>query len=336
MSGEGGSRPGDVVAIGSAIVDVLAGAEDGQLARLGLVKGSMKLVSEDESDFLYSQMGPAIEVSGGSAANTAVGVASLGGSASYLARVAADTLGELFTHDIRAAGVSFTSDPARSGPATGRCLVFVTPDAERTMCTYLGAASHLGPEYVDGELIERSKVVYLEGYLWDLPPAKEALRLACSIAGSAGTKVALSLSDPFCVERHRREFLELSDGGVDLLFSNEDEVKLLYEVDELEDALEQLRSRVETGVVTRGARGSIVSSGPETLAVEPHPVGHVVDTTGAGDLYAAGFLFGLTSGADLERSARLGSLAAGEVISHMGPRPEVPLSRLAEKEGLVG
>jgi sugar/nucleoside kinase (ribokinase family) len=330
-----GDRPVDVVAIGSALVDVLAGADDGQLERLGLVKGSMKLVSEEESESLYSAMGPAVEVSGGSAANTAAGIASLGGASAYLARVAKDPLGEVFTHDIRAAGVAFGSPPATSGPATGRCLVFVSPDGERTMCTYLGAAAHLDRSYVDVPLLESARIVYLEGYLWDLEPAKDALRLACSVAARSGTLVALSLSDPFCVERHREEFLELATGGADLLFANEDEVKLLFATPDLDDALSELSRGVHIGAVTRGAHGSVVVADGEVVRVPAHPVPRVVDTTGAGDLYAAGFLTGLARGAGIEICAGIGSLAAAEVIGHMGSRPEVPLRRLAEEAGLA-
>ncbi len=314
---------------------MLSPAPDGQLEALGLAKGSMKLVTEEESNDLYKSMGPAVEVSGGSAANTAAGLASLGGSAAYVARVADDLLGEVFTHDIRAAGVSFESPRALCGPATGRCLIFVSPDGERTMCTYLGAAAELGPEYIERELIEKAKVVYLEGYLWDLEPAKDALRLACSIAEEAGTSVALSLSDPFCVERHREEFLALTEGGVDLLFANEDEVKLLYEADALDHAIDSLAAGVHIGAVTMGARGSVVASGDERLLSDAHPVADVVDTTGAGDLYAAGFLAAFARGADLLQCARLGSLAAAEVISHMGSRPEVQLERLAEEAGFT-
>jgi sugar/nucleoside kinase (ribokinase family) len=325
----------DVVAIGSALVDILTSSTDDQLAELGLVKGSMELVTLDHAHRLYDQMGPAVEASGGSAANTVVGVAGLGGTSAYLARVAEDDLGQVFTHDIRAAGVHYRSPPASSGPATGRCLIFVTPDGERTMCTYLGAASHLGPDYVDAGLIARASVVYLEGYLWDLEPAKAALRLAVELAGAAGAKVALTLSDPFCVERHRHEFRQLVEGGVDMVFGNEDEVKLLFETDDLDTAMDAVGRAGEIAAITRGAAGSVVTAGGETLAVAAEAVDHVVDTTGAGDLYAAGFLFGLTHGADLEACARLGGLAAAEVISHMGPRPQADLAVLAKEAGLA-
>ncbi len=330
-----GSERIDVVAVGSALVDILAPSTDDQLAELGLVKGAMALVDLDHAHGLYQSMGPAVEASGGSAANTVVGVASLGGTAAYLARVAEDDLGRVFTHDIRAAGVHYESPPAASGPATGRCLIFVTPDGERTMCTYLGAASHFGPDYVDGGFIERAAVVYLEGYLWDLEPAKEALRLAVALARPAGAKVALTLSDPFCVERHRHEFRELVEGGVDMVFGNEDEVKLLFETDDLDKAMEAVGRTGEIGAITRGAAGSIVTAGGETIAVDAEPVDHVVDTTGAGDLYAAGFLYGLTHGADLKSCARLGGLAAAEVITHIGPRPLADLHQLARAAGLL-
>ena len=320
----------DVVAVGSAIVDVLAGAEDSELEALGLVKGTMALVDAERSDVLYAAMGPAVEVSGGSAANTAAGVASFGGAAAFVGKVRDDQFGAVFAHDIRAVGVHFATPPAVEGPATARCLVLVTPDAQRTMTTYLGAATGLAPEDIDDELVARARYTYVEGYLWDPPEAIHALRRAMGVAHGAGRAVALSLSDPFCVDRHRREFLDLLDGGVDVLFANEVEIVSLLEVASFDRAVAAVAERCPLAVLTRGPLGSVVVSGASVLEVPATPVPEVVDTTGAGDLYAAGFLYGLSRGADLKRCARLGSLAAAEVISHVGARPEVPLATLAE------
>ncbi len=325
----------DVVAVGSALVDVLAPAEERQLADLGLVKGSMRLVDLEEAERLYSVMGPAIEVSGGSAGNTAVGSVALGSKAAYLARVADDTLGRVFVHDIRSAGVNYSNQPVSTGPATGRCLIFITADAERTMCTYLGAAAHLGSAEILPELISGARVVYLEGYLWDLEPAKEALRLAIDIAHREGAQVALSLSDPFCVERHREEFLELVEARLDVVFCNEAEARLLYGTDDLDCASRLLGKAAGLGVVTMGERGSMAVTADQMVEVRAAPTSAVVDTTGAGDLYSAGFLHGLAHGADLTRCARLGSLAAAEVISHVGARPQHDLRLMAEEASLL-
>ena len=319
----------DVVAVGSAIVDVLAGAEDRDLAALGLVKGTMALVDAERSDALYAAMGPAVEVSGGSAANTAAGVASFGGAAAFVGKVRDDQFGAVFTHDIRAVGVRFTTPPAVEGPATARCLVLVTPDAQRTMTTYLGAATGLAPDDIDDDLVARARFTYVEGYLWDPPEAIGALRRAMGVAHGAGRAVALSLSDPFCVDRHRHEFLGLVDDEVDVLFANEAEIVSLLETGSFDQAVAEVGERCPLAVLTRGPLGSVVVSGSSVLDVPATPVPEVVDTTGAGDLYAAGFLYGLSRGADLERCARLGSLAAAEVISHVGARPEVPLAGLA-------
>ena len=321
----------DVVAVGSAIVDVLAGADDADLAALGLVKGTMALVDAERAEQLYALMGPAVEVSGGSAANTVAGVASFGGSAAFIGKVRDDQLGEVFAHDIGAVGVAFATRPATTGPATARCLVFVTPDAQRTMTTYLGASTGLGPDDIDVDVIASARFTYLEGYLWDPPEAISALQLAISAARGADRRVALSLSDPFCVDRHRKDFLRLIDDDVDVLFANEVEIMSLFEATSLPEAIEAVRGRGRCAVVaiTLGPLGSTVVTADAVLDCPAIPVDAVVDTTGAGDLYAAGFLHGLASGAGLDRCARLGSLAAAEVIGHVGARPQVPLSTLA-------
>ncbi|MDQ1443980.1 MAG: hypothetical protein QOI20_444 [Acidimicrobiaceae bacterium] len=325
----------DVVAIGSAIVDVLARVDDAFLDRHGLVKGTMALIDAEQAERLYADMGPAVEVSGGAAANTIAGVASFGAAAAFVGKVRDDQLGTVFGHDIRAAGVRYEVAAATSGPATARCLVLMTPDAERTMNTFLGAAVGLSSADIDESLIRRAAVTFLEGYMWDPPEAIDALRLAVGAAQSAGRTVAFSLSDPFCVDRHRDEFLEFIERDVDVLFANEEEAMSLFKTSSLDDALDELRSRCKVVAVTRGAMGSVVLSGDATVVVDPAAVQHVVDTTGAGDLYAAGFLVGLVRGADVERCGRLGSLAAAEVVSHVGARPAVELSRLAEEAGLL-
>jgi sugar/nucleoside kinase (ribokinase family) len=332
----------DVVAIGSALVDVLTDATDDDLRRSDLVKGSMALVDLARAATLYGAMGPAIEVSGGSAANTAVGVAQLGGRVGFLGKVAADELGEIFLHDIAAAGVELgrtarvepSRDPA-DDRATGRCLVYVTEDGERTMATHLGVASTLGPEDLDEEIVARAQVVYLEGYLWDLGPAKSAMRRAMEVAHDADALVALSLSDPFCVQRHQREFLELLHGEVDVLFANEDEITLLFGAPTFDDALGAVEETGILAALTRGAAGSVVCAASGPVHVRAEPVEVVADTTGAGDLFAAGFLHGLTHGQDPERCARLGGLCAAEVISHIGARPRADLRTLASGAGLL-
>ncbi len=324
----------DVVAIGHAIVDVLSHADDAELERLRLSKGTMALIDADQAENLYAAMAPAVEVSGGSAANTAAGIASFGGAAAFVGKVRDDELGAVFSHDIRAEGVEFATPPADKGPATARCLVLVTPDAQRTMSTYLGAASGLRPDDLDDEVITRARVTYLEGYLWDPPEAIDALRRAMDVAHGAGRRVAFSLSDPFCVERHRDEFLGLLDADVDVLFANEAEVMSLTGAGYLHEALEALAGRCELVAVTRGPEGSVVVDGDAVFEVPAMPVDEVVDTTGAGDLYAAGFLYGLTHGADAETCASLGGVAAAEVISHVGARPQVSLSQVADQAEL--
>ena len=318
----------DVVAIGSAIVDVIAHTDDATLANLGLAKGTMALVDARRSEELYASMGPAVEVSGGSAANTVAGVASFGGSAGFIGKVRDDQLGQVFAHDIRSIGVHYDTPPAATGEPTARCLVLVTPDGERTMNTFLGAATGLTAADVDAGLLARAKVTYLEGYLWDPPEAIDALRRAVEGAHEAGGKVAFTLSDPFCVDRHREAFLDLIEAHVDVLFANEVEILSLFQVDDVKEAVERVRDLCEVTAVTRSEHGSIVVSGAETVAVPAVSVERVVDTTGAGDLYAAGFLFGIARGERLERCASLGSTAAAEVISHIGARPQVALASL--------
>jgi len=316
----------DVVAVGHAIVDVLAPAEDALLERLGLVKGTMALVGDGEAAAIYRAMGPGTEVSGGSAANTAVGVAALGGAAAFIGKVRDDQLGEVFAHDIRAAGVRFDTPPATAGPGTGRCLIPVTADAERTMVTCLGAAAGLSAGDVDAGLVAAAAVTYLEGYMWDPPGGIAALRAAMAAARAAGRAVALSLSDPFCVERHRAEFVELVDGGqVDLLFANEAEVVGLLEAASFDAAVAGVARLPVLAALTRGEAGSVVVRGGEVVAVPAEPVAEVVDTTGAGDLYAAGFLFGFARGREPAACARLGGAAAAEVVTHLGARPQRPL-----------
>lgn len=317
----------DVIGIGNAIVDVLAQAGDGFLDAHRLEKGAMTLVDARESERLYAAMPPGVEVSGGSAANTMAGIASLGGRAAYIGKVRDDQLGRVFRHDIRAAGVAFDTPPASDGPATARCLIVVTPDAQRTMQTYLGASVELTQDDVDPDLIASAQVTYLEGYLWDRPTAKAAFVRASELAHAAGRKVALTLSDPFCVERHRASFLDLVDRHVDVLFANEREIVALYETDGFDEALQRVRGHCQVVALTRSEKGSVVASDGEVHVIDAAPVEVVVDTTGAGDLYAAGFLFGLTHGFDLATCGRIASVCAAEVISHVGARPQ---SRLAD------
>ncbi len=319
----------DVVGIGNALVDVLSNESHEFVVAQALSPGAMTLIDTQRAEQLYAAMGPAVEISGGSAANTLVGVTSLGGSAAFVGRVADDQLGAVFGHDIRAAGVEFLAKPAAGGEPSGRCLIIVTPDAERTMNTYLGASAQLGPADVDRELVARAQVLYLEGYLWDEPDAKSAYRLAARTAHDAGSRVAFTLSDSFCVERHRSEFLELVESEVDVLFANEDEIMSLYEVERFDDALQRVQHHCEIAALTRSEKGAVVVTRDEVHVVDAHPVPAVVDTTGAGDQFAAGFLFGLTHGYHLGTAARLGALAAAEVIAHMGARPEVSLAELA-------
>ncbi len=325
----------DVLGIGNAIVDVLARAEDDFLARQNMNKGGMALIDEARAQAIYDAMGPAIEISGGSAANTIVGVAGFGARAAFVGKVKDDQLGQAFAHDIRAAGVAFDTAPAADGPSTARCYVLVTPDGERTMNTYLGAAQDLHPADVDEDAVGGAAITYLEGYLWDPPRAKEAFRKAATIAHGAGRQVALTLSDAFCVGRYRAEFLDLiRTGTVDLVFANESELKSLYEATDFDTAAAALRGDAKLAVVTRSEKGCVVLSKDGSVSVPAAPISKLVDATGAGDLFAAGFLFGLARGRDHRTAARLGVLAAAEVIQHLGARPEVSLKTLAEKAGL--
>ncbi len=334
----GRTGPGlDVVAIGNALVDVLASATDEDLAALDLVKGTMALVDHDRSQAIYATMGPTTEASGGSAANTAAGVAALGGRAAFLGRVADDALGQAFTHDIRSIGVAFDPDPTPAVPGeavTGHCLVLVTEDAERTMATHLGVASDFASSDLHDGHLSTSQVVYLEGYLWEQPQAKVAIREAIELAHRSDASVALSVSDPFCVEHHRREFLELLNGELEILFANEDEIKMLFDVAEFDAAVDAVAETGVLAVLTRGAAGSVVVTAAGPVVVPPAPVDKVVDSTGAGDLFAAGFLYGITNGLSPEESARLGSVCAAEVISHVGARPLADLRALAVAAGL--
>ena len=321
----------DMLGIGNAIVDILSDAREELLAEEGLPKGSMTLIDAARADAIYARMGPGVEVSGGSVANSVVGAASLGSRTAYIGKVHDDDFGRIFAHDIRAAGVHFETPLANGGAPTARCFILVTPDAHRTMSTYLGACVELGPEDIDEDLVARAAVTYLEGYLWDPPRAKDAFRVAMGAAKRAGRRVALSLSDSFCVERHRDEFRALVDREVDVLFANEVELLALYELDDLSEAVAAVRGRCEIALVTRSEHGSLVVTADDVVEVAAHPVARLVDTTGAGDLYAAGFLHGLTHGLPHPESAALGALAAAEVISHFGARPEADLADLARR-----
>jgi sugar/nucleoside kinase (ribokinase family) len=324
----------EVLGIGNAIVDVIARTDDDFLARQNMHKGTMQLIDEPRAASIYDAMGPAVEVSGGSAANTIVGVASLGGRAAFVGKVKDDELGRVFAHDIRAAGVAFATPPASAGPSTARCYVLVTPDGERTMNTYLGAAQDLHPNDIDADAVAAAQIVYLEGYLWDPPHAKEAFVKAAKIAHGAERDVALTLSDAFCVDRYRAEFLDLiRSGTVDLVFANERELHSLYETADFDAALDALRNDAKLAVVTRSEQGCLVATRAQIEAVPASPIERLVDATGAGDLFAAGFLVGLARGADYRTSARIGALAAAEVIQHLGARPETSLAALARNSG---
>jgi sugar/nucleoside kinase (ribokinase family) len=318
----------DVLGIGNAIVDVISRADDAFLSQHGLVKGSMMLIDEERAETLYAAMGPGIEVSGGSCGNTMAGIASFGGRGAYIGKVRDDQLGKVFGHDISAVGVSFETPKAQAGPATARCLILVTPDAQRTMNTYLGACTGLGPDDIDPKLVGAAQVTYVEGYLWDAPAAKQAVLKAFDAAHVNGRLVSITLSDSFCVHRYREEFRDLVRNKIDILFGNESEIKSLYGVDTFEEAMEATRREAKIAVLTRSEKGSLVLKGSETWSVPAAPVAKVVDTTGAGDLYASGFLFGFTQGKPLAECARLGGLAAAEIISHVGARPEQALRSL--------
>jgi sugar/nucleoside kinase (ribokinase family) len=324
----------DVVGIGNAIVDVIAHSEEEFLAREGLVKGTMTLIDSVRAEALYQMMGPAIEASGGSAGNTMAGLASLGGNGAYIGKVRDDFLGEVFRHDITAIGVRFETRAATSGPGTARCLILVTPDGQRTMNTYLGACADLEPADIDPDVVSAAQITYLEGYLFDPPQAQEAFRKAAAISHAAGRKVALSLSDPFCIGRHRAGFRDLVDGHVDILFANEAEICSLYETDDFAAAAAAVRGHVAIAALTRSASGSVILADGAEHHIAAAPVARVVDTTGAGDLYASGFLHGLTRDLPLPICGKIGSLCAAEIISHFGARPEVKLAQLVDRAGL--
>lgn len=326
----------DVIGIGNAIVDVLSHSDDDFLARQKMPKGSMSLIDEKRAEAIYNAMGPVIECSGGSAANTIVGVAMLGGKAAFIGKVKDDELGHTFARDIRASGVAYTTPLATEGPSTARCYILVTPDGQRTMNTYLGAAQDLSPGDISSDEIRSAKVLYLEGYLWDPKQAKEAFVKAAGIAHESGRTVALTLSDAFCVDRYRKEFLQLiRNKTVDLLFANEAELKSLYETGDFDAAVEALRKDAGIAVVTRSEKGAMVVTKDTIDAVPAFPVERVVDTTGAGDLFAAGFLYGFANDMPHTNSLKLGALCAAEIISHIGARPAKNLRDLASESGLL-
>ena len=321
----------DVVGIGNAIVDVLVQADDDLLDNFELTKGTMALVDEHQAETLYARVGPGLETSGGSAANTLAGVAQLGGRAGFIGRVRNDQLGGIFAHDIRSVGARFETPAATEGPSTARCLILVTPDAQRTMCTYLGASVGLDPADLDLEMVAQAKLLYLEGYLWDSDEAKAAFIAAAEVARAHGGEVALSLSDAFCVERHRDSFQELVDGHVDILFANEMEITALYKANSFEEAADQVRGRCKVAALTRSELGSVILNGADSHAIAPFQLGPLVDTTGAGDLYAAGFLHAYTQGQEIDACGRLGSLCAGQVVTQLGPRPQGCLKELVAR-----
>ncbi len=318
----------DLVGIGNAVVDMLTHTDDAFLVKNNLAKGAMTLVDADQAHKLYDEMGPAVEVSGGSASNTMAGFASLGGNGAFVGKVRNDQLGGIFSHDIQAAGVRYETPLATSGAPTARCLIFVTPDAQRTMQTYLGASVALGPDDINEELIASASVTYLEGYLWASDSGREAIIKAAKIAAGAGNKVSFTLSDAFLVDAFREDFLSFICDHVDILFANEVEITALVEAQDFDDSFQHTRRLCEIAALTRSEKGSVIAAGEEIHVIDAAPVEQVVDTTGAGDLYAAGFLYGYTRNRDLAACAHMGSLAAGEIISHFGARPETPLAGL--------
>ncbi len=328
-------KTSDVVAIGNAIVDIIGRCDDAFLARHGATKGAMQLVEPAAIRKLYDAMGPAVEISGGSAANTMVGIASLGGRAAFIGKVADDEFGRIFTHDIKASGVAFTTPATKGAAPTSRSLILVTPDGERTMNTYLGISTELDSNAVDAAVIAGSRIVYLEGYLFDRPQSKAAFREAAAIAAKSGVRVALTLSDGFCVARYRAEFLEFIKSSVDIVFANESEVTALYETKSFDAAAARIAADVDFAALTRGSHGALILTDGKSLAVPAEPVAKVVDTTGAGDLFAAGVLHGLARGLDPMACGRLGVLAAAEIIGHIGARPEAKLADLAKAKGLA-
>jgi len=325
----------DVLCIGNAIVDIIARSEDSFLHENGIIKGAMNLIDADRAKLLYERMGPAIEASGGSAGNTAAGIASFGGRSAFFGKVANDQLGAIYAHDIRAQGVHFQTKPLENEPPTARSMIFVTPDGERSMNTYLGACVELGPTDIEEDVVAKSSITYFEGYLWDPPHAKEAIRLAAGIAHANGNRTAITLSDSFCVDRYRGEFLDLMRSGtVDIVFANSDELAALYQTDDFEAACKMVAQDCSIAAVTRSENGSVILKGDERVEIAAIPVEEVVDTTGAGDLYAAGFLHGLAQDCSLEVCGKLGSLAAGLVIQQIGPRPQLSLADAANEHGL--
>jgi sugar/nucleoside kinase (ribokinase family) len=325
----------DVLCIGNAIVDIIARCDEAFLVENDIIKGAMNLIDAERAELLYERMGPAIEASGGSAGNTAAGIASLGGRVAFFGKVSDDHLGRIYTHDIRAQGVAFDTSPLRGEPPTARSMIFVTPDGERSMNTYLGACVELGPDDVEADKAAGAAVTYFEGYLWDPPLAKEAIRLTAEHAHRAGREVAMTLSDSFCVDRYRDEFLDLMRSGtVDIVFANEAELKSLYQTSSFEAGMEQIRKDCRFAALTRSEKGSVLVRGDAVEIVQPLEIGELVDTTGAGDLYAAGVLYGYTQGRSLADCGKLGSLAAGLVIQQVGPRPRQDLAQEAQQAGL--
>jgi sugar/nucleoside kinase (ribokinase family) len=335
MSKEDNQAGYDLVGIGNAIVDVLSKTPDDFLILHKINKGAMTLIEQEQSEALYAKMPPGTEMSGGSAANTVAAFAGMGGKAGYIGKVSNDQLGDVFRHDINAAGVTFDTPPLADGPSTARCLILITPDAQRTMSTYLGACVWIAPSDLNEEMIKDAKVTYLEGYLYDRDRAKQTFRKACEIAHAAGRKVSLSLSDPFCVARHRDEFLDLIESGVDILFGNEAEMFSLFQTEDMNAITHALRQACEIGVITRSEKGSLVITKDDAAEVPAEPVAAVVDTTGAGDMYAAGFLYGYTHGKTPAECGRLGSIAAAEVIAHVGARPQTDLQELLKVKKAV-
>ncbi|MDR3424575.1 MAG: adenosine kinase [Alphaproteobacteria bacterium] len=326
----------DLCSIGNALVDIIISTDDAFLRANSITKGAMVLVGDDRSAALYERAGAAIEMSsGGSAANTMAGFSSLGGTGAFLGKVGRDRFGAIFTHDLRAQDIDFATKPSPDLPS-GRCLIFVTPDAQRSMNTTLGAAAEFGPDDVEASVVQNAEITYLEGYLFDKPKAQQAFLYATRLAREAGRKRALTLSDVFCVSRHRKAFLELIAGEIDILFANENEIRELYETQDLQAALHAARAHADIAIVTRGAQGAIIAAGTNTYEVPAYPVAEIVDTTGAGDLFAAGFLYGLTHGKSLPACGHIGAIAAAEVISHFGPRPQKKLRDLISKSADSG
>lgn len=325
----------DVLGIGNAIVDIISQCDDSLLTELHIPKGHMQLIEADQADALYQRMGPAVETSGGSVANSCAGLASFGAQTAFIGKVADDQFGKIFAHDINSIGVTYNTPLAQNSAPTAKCMIFVTPDSERTMNTYLGVSVELGKGEIDADMIKNSDTIYLEGYLFDKPEAKAAFHEAVKIAQEAGTKVALSLSDAFCVERHRIAFRNLIDDGVDILFANRDELLAVYKSKDLNMALDKVRIETKVAAITDGANGSLIATQSELIEIAPQFVDMVKDTTGAGDQYAAGFLFGYAKGMPLQKCGELASLAASEVISHFGARPQKNLADLAKEQGIL-